>query len=793
MITSREWTQHILLKSLCSANREAVNAQIIGDLRPEYFTSNLYRKSFRLVKEHYEDTGNFYTWTEFIKLPQLGESNSRKIKALELRRKTLCKTDESLLLPKTKQSYITFFERLQHDAKHVKLVELQNELSDKLDVEMDSESLAPLLDLVRDTINEIDMLRINKGVLFEVSEQTVKDKLKEFYKNLKNRFFIPTGFKDFDDINIGIPLDSLFVMAAPTGCGKSSLLLQYLINAARHGARVCLLPLEMSEEQMLIRLASNLLEIPANELVKDLKKYYKRIIKCITKFLAETEGVIHFYTPDIEETLPETLSKLSMNNYDIIAVDYINLMAQMKSEKWESLDVAGIYAKRFAGKNKTQIVFLAQLDKNTGDTRYSKALMEHACLTGDNLVNTPDGFVRIDDICNKRKRGFYDIERKVINMNNEEEVACKFYVNGIDRVYRMTLYDGRTIYCTKNHKFLVAGYNELQWKRLEDIKCSDFVMKSNYTSFNTKDIYLKNNSYIDKYTEDFAYVLAGILLRGYIDKNQMYIICNTTMNPNYFLTLKSKLISIFGDNFVEESNSYGSYLNCTSSKIIDFLYNLLNEKGNINLPVDLMNCKKEIVASFIRSAFEYSDYYIYGSNRVLRRLQLLLDKFRLDSFIQYKRLRVNNINEVIKVINGECSPSNFIVKPYISSRLNQEVEARNMSFCKISGIQYVGEQQTFDLTVQDTHSYTTSGIICHNSNMWSWNHTLQDIMENQKIDIVQQKARNQNPIPFSLKANLACSRFENYIQDMDNNYQRKRKKAEPLSKGFDAGGSDVPD
>jgi len=623
VITQREWTQHILLKSLCSPSREKVNRLIIADIRPEYFSSNMYRKSLRLVKEHFEEDGVFYTWSEFLKSPKLGDSNSRKIKALEQRRKTLVKEDDSYQLPSTKEEYITFFKRVQHDAKHLKLVDLQNELSDKLEVEMDEESLAPLLELVRDTISEIDQLKMNKGALFEVSKKTVKDKLKEFYKNLKNRFFVPTGFRDFDNINIGIPLDSLFVMAAPTGCGKSSMCLQYLINATKAGARCCLLPLEMSEEQMIIRLASNLLEIPANELVKDLKRYYKKIIRAVTDFVENSEGVLHFYIPDMEEDLPEVLTKLATNQYDIIAVDYINLLAQMSKEKWEALDKAGIYAKRYAGKHKTQILFLAQLDKNTGDTRYSKALMEHACIVPETKILTTKGYITLEEIIGydnilaskNKSKGFYKFSDRypyidVISIDNKIKRVNMYYNNGIADVYKVTLSNEMSIICTGNHKFYTP---EDAWKKLDNLDINDYIA---------------------------------------IDVHHAF--------PN--------------------------------------------------------------------------------------------------------------------------------------------------GYSKIFNIDYLGKRPTFDLSVPDTHCYVANGILSHNSNMWSWNHTLQDIMENQKIDIQQPKARNQNPIPFSLRANLACSKFTDYIEDMDDNYNKKKKynnnnksdesrreKVEPLSKGFDAGGSDVPD
>jgi KaiC/GvpD/RAD55 family RecA-like ATPase len=724
MISRREWTQHILLKSLCSPKREEVNNKIIADIKPEYFSSNLYRKSLRLVKQHYDDTGDFYTWSELIGLPELGTKNATKLKALELRRLKLKQTDDSLNLPSNEKQYTTFIKRTLHDAKHLKLIELQNELSEGLQVDdMTTESLEPLLDLVKATVQEIDTFKVNRGSLFEINDKNAKSKIKELYHNMKNNFIIPTGFTAFDNVNMGIPLDSLFVIAAKSGCGKSSMLLQYFINARKQGARCCLLPLEMSEEQMLIRLASNLLEIPANELLKGLKKYYKKIIKAIREFCAPLNnndpGCIHFYMPEMGETLPDVLEKLQTYKYDIIGVDYLNLLTQTSTEKWESLYNDSAYAKRFASKNRTQVVLLAQLDDKTDDIRYSKGLKEHACVIADSFITTSTGFIRFEDIINVNdEKGFHKLAKpiEVITECNQITTVDTYYVNGKAPVFRITQDDGNYHICTENHKFKVLQDSQLYWKEVKTLKVGDCLIQNKYHKF--------NNS------------IQTITIGNEV------IECN-----NNIAKMLGKILSNSTDI---------DYIN-------PMLYNIPGISKNNHecyVPDQIMNSPEYIIRDFIKTVITFN-VYTSNSPEMLRRLQLLLNRLDISCSVEGDKLYID-INDFVPNVRH------------------------------IISIELVGYEMTYDLVVPVTHNYVLNGMVSHNSNMWTWNQQVQDIMENQRVDINQIKARNQNPVPFPLKTDLACSKFSDWIEDMGSSKPYK-KKDKSLSKGFDSTGSDVPD
>jgi len=379
----RNWTQHLLLRALTISKKESINEKIIANLSEEYFSTSLYKIAFRRLNNFYLKNGRILTWKELIADSSFPSSLRRKLRAREVKRKKLCKFDSFLILPKNYDEYQNILGSVSYDAKQIKLIEFQNYLTENVgEKNSEKKQIDDILSQCSSTVENIRSLGETSSYMFDVTDKNVREKLKKFYKKLKSGFYLPTNFSDFDSRNLGIPLDSYFLLAARTGCGKSSLALQLGINMKRFGARVCFVPLEMSIEQMLIKLGSNLIGVPVNKIVANLKHYYKPMIKRIRKFIGSSEDsseCFYFYEPSLSETLDQCLSVLKPYKFDIIFIDYINLMAPMGGkEDWRALDEAGRYAKRFATNNQTVICLLAQLDETEKRVRYSRALAEHS-------------------------------------------------------------------------------------------------------------------------------------------------------------------------------------------------------------------------------------------------------------------------------------------------------------------------------------------------------------------------------------------------------------------------------
>ena len=77
---------------------------------------------------------------------------------------------------------------------------------------------------------------------------------------------VPTGFVDLDRLLGGLQRSDLIILAARTGLGKSTLAINIARNAARHGAVVAIFSLEMSREQLAVRLLASEAEVDSHRL-----------------------------------------------------------------------------------------------------------------------------------------------------------------------------------------------------------------------------------------------------------------------------------------------------------------------------------------------------------------------------------------------------------------------------------------------------------------------------------------------------------------------------------------------
>ncbi len=199
---------------------------------------------------------------------------------------------------------------------------------------------------------------------------------------------VPTGFRDFDERAGGLPRGGVTTLAANSGGGKSTLALQICINAYNLGYSSCFASLEMQRDQMNERLQANLSGVAYTPIrLKKLdQSMRKRILRSTTEFQEEGEKgdkklVIKHFT---NATIGEIAVQLRAFNYDIIVIDYINLLnKEMLSGMNEAAALGEIArtAKVQAGATNTAWIIVAQLNEQ-GLVKYSRAIKENS----DNML-----------------------------------------------------------------------------------------------------------------------------------------------------------------------------------------------------------------------------------------------------------------------------------------------------------------------------------------------------------------------------------------------------------------------
>ena len=96
------------------------------------------------------------------------------------------------------------------------------------------------------------------------------------------------------------------------------------------------------------------------------------------------------------------------------------------------------------------------------------------CVTGDTLVQTIDGTVRIDELGQVLPDSEIDLDRKVLDRRGQPVRASKLFHSGMQPTYRVRTSEGYEVTATANHPLLclesVAGVPMLLWLRIDELR-----------------------------------------------------------------------------------------------------------------------------------------------------------------------------------------------------------------------------------------------------------------------------------------------------------------------------------
>ena len=184
---------------------------------------------------------------------------------------------------------------------------------------------------------------------------------------------IPTGFVDFDAMTGGFQKSDLIIIAARPAMGKTALVLNLAANAAKQGAPVVVFSLEMSRNQLMMRLLSSEARVDSSRLRKG------ELSEDELNRLHVASRTIAGYPLGIDETGGISLMELRSrcrrwqkeHGLGMIIIDYIQLMGSSSkradSREREIAELSG-GLKALAKELKVPVIALAQLNRGP-DTR----------------------------------------------------------------------------------------------------------------------------------------------------------------------------------------------------------------------------------------------------------------------------------------------------------------------------------------------------------------------------------------------------------------------------------------
>lgn len=279
--------------------------------------------------------------------------------------KRLCDILEYFRQVRTAHKYLRDSAQTMKDARRVDMDTLINDME------------TTLMSL-RSDVHEEQMYHAGRG-----AEETADNMVEEVFSNEMPRL-IPSSFKNFDSKTGGFGANDLVILASHMKGGKSITALnigveQYL----QHNLDVAYIPLEMSKEETVKRLISKISTVEHTKIrQKNWNPMERKVArKAWRRF--KRHGVKNncrfTVWPIASLTIPQLKMRLRPMNYDVIIIDYINLLIDPTNnpQEWLRLSNHARDLKLLTKELDSLIIAPTQMNMD-GEIRYSKAIKEHA-------------------------------------------------------------------------------------------------------------------------------------------------------------------------------------------------------------------------------------------------------------------------------------------------------------------------------------------------------------------------------------------------------------------------------
>lgn len=250
------------------------------------------------------------------------------------------------------------------------------------------EAMSALRDLFHTPSSDIKSMK-------EVGDEYMKNVIVANREGTRQKFYIPTGFKFFDEQG-ALQFSDLWIIAGESGQGKSSLAQAIALNAASKGVPTVYYSLEMSNEQLYGRAMSVRIGVPGKIINKDklTDEQYHRAVKEKDKL----DAIPFYFVEGIGSSLDRILSSIRTLYYKkgakLIIVDYLGLMEINNMNKATTADKYGTMSRRLksiAQELNICVIALSQLSRDKNDPTPRKARL----MNSSQIENDANGIIFI--------------------------------------------------------------------------------------------------------------------------------------------------------------------------------------------------------------------------------------------------------------------------------------------------------------------------------------------------------------------------------------------------------------
>lgn len=361
--------EQIAIRSICSSD-EKVASILLGSLDDSFFHYEPCKAAFARIRSVAKKRSVILEYTELLEDPALNEEYRDLLRDGEVRR---CRTeDKAQRLLKGLNKYRVG--RMMYDMFKGGIESLKME---QVDIESLMNSVADVLTVARSKEDLVQLIHTlgKDGNALDLADEAM---------SVEDEILLKTGYKEIDDRNGGVPSEGVMLLASTTSGGKSTLLMNLLMNMYKiNKVSVANVSLEMNKNKLARRMLSRMTRIPYWKYTKKALSKEERAVsrKAWRRFhnYGERYDCQHsIICPVHAVNITQLLTILRPYGHKVIGIDYISLLEGVDNkDQWRVLSSITREAKIFSAENKCLVILLAQLDADDDRIRYSKGILEH--------------------------------------------------------------------------------------------------------------------------------------------------------------------------------------------------------------------------------------------------------------------------------------------------------------------------------------------------------------------------------------------------------------------------------
>lgn len=363
------------------------------------------------------------------------------------------------------------------------------------------------------------------------------------------------------------------------------------------------------------------------------------------------------------------------------------------------------------------------------------------CSKKETMLITSNGILSLEEIGNINGEQWQDIEISVAQ-ENTQELSDKFYVNGRVKTYKFLTSGGIELECSESHRYRVLRKGKYEWVYAPEIQIGDklpfkvggyenFGKEIEFESFEQKKT--TNSTLIIQpktLSNDLSWFLGLYLANGSTHDKGIRIAGDANKQDILEKALKiaQEQFGIVGTIYTRtKGDNADLYINSQNLLRWLSLNNLIKQATkDIEIPKIIRQSKKDILLSYI-DGYAAGD----GSIKTHGRSFCTISKRMAEQLIVV--LRACGINAKCRMMPPTESSLGNNMRYWISERKGRQAESRYISkerkeiwqildslgleefdYDEIVDISY-GENETFDISVPNGHTYIAESYINHNT------------------------------------------------------------------------------